>query len=348
MNASGLHLGYSINYVVEALLGFLGTILPLLLAIAFFTVFERKAMAGIQRRQGPNVVGVFGLLQAFADGLKLLLKEVIVPTSANSVRFILAPRVLFSLRLVGWAVIPVGENMVFADVNLGVLYLFAVSALSVYGIIMAGWASNSKYAFLGSLRSAAQRVSYEVSIGFTRVTVLLCAGTLNLSGIVTSQQGIWYIRPLLPSFLRFFISAVAETSRHPFDLPEAEAELVSGYNVEYSGMGFALFFLGETGNRLLRCSTMTVLFLGGWLSPLTALSGSTYVAASEGSLLGPFWFALKASVFVLLFCWLRAAYPRYRYDQLRRLGWKVLLPVSLGWLLWTTGIVTGFDAKVNF
>jgi NADH-quinone oxidoreductase subunit H len=316
------------------LLGFLGTILPLLLAIAYFTLVERKIRAGIQRRQGPNVVGVYGLLQALADGLKLFLKETIIPTSANSVRFVLAPRVLFSLRLVGWAVIPVGSGRVFADVNLGVLYLFAVSALSVYGIIRAGWASNSKYAFLGSLRSAAQRVSYEVSIGFTRVTVLLCAGSLNLTEIVESQKNVWYVLPLLPSFLRFFISAVAETSRHPFDLPEAEAELVSGYNVEYSGRGFALFFLGETGNRLLRCATRTILFFGGWLSPL---------GVETGVLTGPLWFGLKATLFVRLFCWLRAAYPRYRYDQLRRLGWKVLLPRSLGWLLATAGILRGLD-----
>lgn len=295
-------------------------------------------MAGIQRRQGPNVVGVFGLFQALADGLKLFLKEVIIPTSANSVRFVLAPMILFTLRLVGWAVIPVGEGRVFSDVNLGVLYLFAVSALSVYGIIRAGWSSNSKYAFLGSLRSTAQRVSYEVSIGFTRVTVLLCAGSLNLTEIVKSQEGIWYVFPLLPSFLRFFISAVAETSRHPFDLPEAEAELVSGYNVEYSGRGFALFFLGETGNRLLRCSVRTILFFGGWLAPFSWLN--------IHDLLGPFWFGLKVVFFVLLFCWLRAAYPRYRYDQLRRLGWKVLLPRSLGWLLFTSGILRGFDALV--
>lgn len=325
-----------ILWILEAVLGFLGTILPLLLAIAFFTVLERKLFAGIQRRQGPNVIGVYGLLQARADGLKLLLKETIIPTSANSVRFVLAPRVLFSLRLVGWAVIPVGETRVFADVNLGVLYLFAVSALSVYGIIRAGWASNSKYAFLGSLRSAAQRVSYEVSIGFIRVTVLLCAGSLNLTDIVESQKSIWYAIPLLPSFLRFRVSAVAETNRHPFDLPEAEAELVSGYNVEYSGRGFALFFLGETGNRLLRCAIRTILFLGGWLPPRDI--------APLNWIPGPFWFSFKMLLFVFWFVWIRAAYPRYRYDQLRRLGWKVLLPRSLGWLLATASILRAFDA----
>lgn len=325
----------SIIWTLEAILGFLGTILPLLLAIAFFTVVERKIFAGIQRRQGPNVIGIYGLLQALADGLKLLLKETIIPTSANSVRFVLAPRVLFSLRLVGWAVIPVGETRVFADVNLGVLYLFAVSALSVYGIIRAGWASNSKYAFLGSLRSAAQRVSYEVSIGFIRVTVLLCAGSLNLTDIVESQKAVWYAIPLRPSFLRFRISAVAETNRHPFDLPEAEAELVSGYNVEYSGRGFALFFLGETGNRLLRCAIRTILFLGGWLAPRD-IAPLNWVP-------GPIWFAIKVLVFVFWFVWIRAAYPRYRYDQLRRLGWKVLLPRSLGWLIRTASVLMAFD-----
>jgi NADH-quinone oxidoreductase subunit H len=329
--------GYVI-WLVEVILEFLGCILPLLLAIAYFTLVERKGFAGVQRRQGPNAIGIFGLFQAFADGAKLLLKELIIPTSANSVRFVRAPRVLFSLRLVGWAVIPVGGGRVFADVNLGVLYLFAVSALSVYGIIRAGWASNSKYAFLGSLRSTAQRVSYEVSIGFVRVTVLLCAGSLNLSEIVLSQQGVWYALPLLPSFRRFFVSAVAETNRHPFDLPEAEAELVSGYNVEYSGRGFALFFLGETGNRLLRCSSRTILFLGGWL-PIRDIAPLTWIP-------GPIWFGTKVLVFVILFIWIRAAYPRYRYDQLRRLGWKVLLPRSLGWLLRCAGILRGFDGRV--
>jgi len=327
-----------IMWLLESILGFLGTILPLLLAIAFFTVMERKMFAGIQRRQGPNVIGIYGLLQALADGLKLFLKESIIPTSANSVMFVLAPMVLFSLMLVGWAVIPVGETMVFADVNLGVLYLFAVSALSVYGIIRAGWASNSKYAFLGSLRSAAQMVSYEVSIGFVMVTVLLCAGSLNLTEIVESQKSVWYMIPLLPSFLRFMVSAVAETNRHPFDLPEAEAELVSGYNVEYSGRGFALFFLGETGNRLLMCASRTILFLGGWLSPLDV--------APLNMIPGPFWFATKVLLFVLWFVWIRAAYPRYRYDQLRRLGWKVLLPMSLGWLVRTASVLISFDGLV--
>lgn len=322
-----------ILWVIECVLRFLGTILPLLLSIAYFTLAERKVRAGIQRRQGPNVIGIYGLFQALADGLKLILKETIIPTSANTVRFLLAPRVLFTLRLVGWAVVPVGDGRVYTDVNLGVLYLFAISALSVYGIIRAGWSSNSKYAFLGALRSAAQRVSYEVSIGFIRVTVILCAGSLNLTDIVESQSSVWYALPLLPSFLRFFVSAVAETNRHPFDLPEAEAELVSGYNVEYSGAGFALFFLGETGNRLLRCSSRTILFLGGWLAPLSIFP----------AVLGPLYFGAKVVFFVLLFIWLRAAYPRYRYDQLRRLGWKVLLPASLGWLLRTAGILRGFD-----
>ena len=280
-------------------------------------------------------MGWAGLLQPLADGLKLLLKETIIPSSANRVRFRFAPRLLFTLRLLGWRVVPRGRGRVLADVHLGVRYLFAVSALSVYAIRIAGWASNSKYAFLGALRSAAQRVSYEVSIGFVRRTVLLCAGSLNLSAIVLAQESVWYAVPLLPSFLRFVISAVAETNRHPFDLPEAEAELVSGYNVEYSGRGFALFFLGETGNRLLRCSTRTLLFLGGWLPPVDRIPFSWVP--------GPIWFGLKRTFFAALFVWLRAAYPRYRYDQLRRIGWKVLLPVSLGWLVFVAGLLLGLD-----
>merc|ERR1711998_193800 len=285
----------------------------------------------IQRRRGPNVVGVFGLLQPLADGLKLLLKETIIPSNANTVLFILAPILTFLLSLMGWAVIPYGEGMVFADINVGILYLFAVSSLGVYGVIMSGWASNSKYAFLGALRSAAQMVSYEVSLGVVILTVLLCVGSLNLSDIVLAQKNVWFAVPLFPMFLMFFISALAETNRHPFDLPEAEAELVSGYNVEYSAMGFALFFLGEYANMLLMSSLSTVLFFGGWLPVLNFF------------LSGPSWFAVKVSFFVIIFVWSRAALPRYRYDQLMSLGWKAFLPVSLGWLVFTVACLISFN-----
>lgn len=318
--------------LISLILKILTIVVSLLVAVAFFTVAERKFMSSIQRRRGPNVVGVFGLLQAFADGLKLLLKETIMPTSSNLGIFILAPVVTFSLSLIAWAVIPMGYGMVFADLNIGILYLFAISSLGVYGIIMAGWSSNSKYAFLGALRSAAQMVSYEVSLGFTLVGVLLCAGSLNLSEIVLSQEKVWYMFPLLPLFLIFFVSVLAETNRHPFDLPEAEAELVSGYNVEYSAMGFALFFLGEYGNMIMMSAFTAILFLGGWLAPfsLTFLDG-------------PLCFAIKTFFFMALFIWARAAYPRYRYDQLMRLGWKVFLPLSMGWLILTAGLLVGFN-----
>jgi len=319
-------------YTLSLILKILGIILPLLLAVAFFTVAERKMMSSIQRRRGPNVVGLYGLLQAFADGLKLLLKETILPTSSNVGIFLLAPIVTFSLSLMAWAVIPLGEGMVFADLNIGLLYLFAISSLGVYGIIMAGWSSNSKYAFLGALRSAAQMVSYEVSMGFTLVAVLLCVGSLNLTEIVRSQESVWYCIPLFPMFLVFFVSALAETNRHPFDLPEAEAELVSGYNVEYSAMGFALFFLGEYSNMILMSGFTVLLFLGGWLAPFS-------LHFLDGVLV----FAVKTFFFMALFIWARAAYPRYRYDQLMRLGWKVFLPISMGWLLLTAGLLMGFN-----
>ena len=308
----------------------LGLVVPLLVGVAFFTVAERKMMSSIQRRRGPNVVGLFGLLQAFADGLKLLLKETTLPTSSNLGIFLLAPVVTFTLSLIGWAALPFSFGLVLADLNVGVLYLFVVSSLGVYGIIMAGWASNSKYAFLGALRSAAQMVSYEVSIGFVLTTVLLCAGSLNLTNIVLSQESVWYCIPLVPMLLVFFVSVLAETNRHPFDLPEAEAELVSGYNVEYSAMGFALFFLGEYGNMILMSGLVVVLFFGGWLAPfgLSALDGV-------------FCFSFKTFFFMCLFIWARAAYPRYRYDQLMRLGWKVFLPLSLGWVLFSVGVLLG-------
>jgi len=309
--------------------------LPLLLAVAWFTLLERKIMAGIHRRRGPNVVGAWGLLQPLADGLKLFLKETILPSSANTVIFSIAPILTFTLSIVGWAVIPFGNGMVLADVNLGVLYLFAISSLGVYGIIMSGWASNSKYAFLGGLRSAAQMVSYEISIGFIIITVLLCVGSLNLTHIIVAQKNIWFMIPLFPMFLIFFISSLAETNRHPFDLPEAEAELVAGYNVEYSGMGFALFFLGEYANMILMSSVTVILFMGGWLPPIDILPLNLIP--------GPIWFALKVLIFVSLFVWARAAYPRYRYDQLMRLGWKIFLPISLGWVLLTTGTLISFN-----
>lgn len=308
-------------------------IVPLLLSVAYFTLAERKIMGSIQRRRGPNVVGVYGLLQPLADGFKLLVKETILPSSSNKFIFLLAPVLTFLLSLMGWAVIPYNSTGVLADINVGILYIFAISALSVYGIIMAGWASNSKYAFLGALRSAAQMVSYEVSIGFIIISVVLCTGSFNISDIIESQRRVWYIFPLFPMFIMFFISALAETNRHPFDLPEAEAELVSGYNVEYSAMGFALFFLGEYGNMLLMSALTVILFLGGWLPPLEILS---FFPES-------FWFGSKLCLFVVAFIWMRAALPRYRYDQLMYIGWKLFLPLSLGYLLLTFSILVSFN-----
>jgi len=319
--------------VLQSLVKGIAIILPLLIAIAYFTLAERKVIGSIQRRRGPNVVGAFGLLQPLADGLKLLLKETILPSSANTVVFVLAPVLTFTLSLVGWVVIPFGEGMVFSDLPLGILFLFAVSSLGVYGVIMSGWASNSKYAFLGGLRSAAQMVSYEVSIGFILIGVLLCAGSMNVTEIVRAQEAVWFAIPLLPFFGMFFISALAETNRHPFDLPEAEAELVAGYNVEYSAMGFALFFLGEYGSMLLMCSMTAILFLGGWLPPVSWLSWVS----------GPIWLALKVTFFAFVFIWVRAALPRYRYDQLMRLGWKIFLPLTLGLIFLYGGILMSFD-----
>lgn len=317
-------------YLLSLILKILTIIVLAFIGVAYFTLADRKFMSSIQRRRGPNVVGIFGLLQPLADGMKLLLKESILPSSANTGIFIIAPILTLTLALLSWAVIPLGPSMVYADLNIGVLYLFAISSLGVYGIIMAGWASNSKYAFLGSLRSAAQMVSYEVSMGFTLVSVLICAGSLNLTTIVLAQTDIWYCVPLFPMFLVFVISSLAETNRHPFDMPEAESELVSGYNVEYSAMGFALFFLGEYSNMILMCSFTVVLFLGGWLAPFGFLDGALC-------------FAIKVMLLITLFIWSRAAFPRYRYDQLMRLGWKVLLPISMGWVILTAGILMGFN-----
>ncbi|MQA65278.1 MAG: NADH-quinone oxidoreductase subunit NuoH [Alphaproteobacteria bacterium] len=309
-------------------------LVPLLLAVAYLTLAERKVIAAMQLRKGPNVVGPFGLLQPLADGLKLLVKETVIPAGANKVVFVLAPMITFTLAIVAWAVIPFGPGLVLADINVGVLYLFAISSLGVYGIIMAGWASNSKYPFLGALRSAAQMVSYEISIGFVIITVLLCVGSLNLTKVVEAQKDMWFALPLLPMFIVFFVSALAETNRAPFDLPEAEAELVSGYNVEYSSMTFALFFLGEYANMILMSGITTVLFLGGWLPPFDVVP-FTLVP-------GPVWFALKISFVLFLFLWVRATFPRYRYDQLMRLGWKVFLPLSLLWVVVTAGVLVAF------
>lgn len=320
---------------IEIVFYILLIVVPLLVAVAYLTYAERKVMGAMQMRQGPMVVGPFGLLQAFADGLKLFAKEMIIPSGANRVVFILAPMITFLLALVAWAVIPFGPGMVLADVNIGILYLFAISSLGVYGVIMAGWASNSKYAFLGALRSAAQMVSYEVSIGFVIVTVLLCVGSLNLSQVVLAQQGMWFIIPLFPMFIIFFISALAETNRAPFDLPEGESELVAGFHVEYSAMAFALFFLGEYANMILMSALATLLFLGGWLPPLDI--------APFNWIPGPIWFALKIAFCLFVFIWVRASLPRYRYDQLMRLGWKVFLPFSLFWVVLTAGVLVAFD-----
>lgn len=317
----------------------LRVIVPVLLAVAYLTLAERKVMASIQRRRGPNVVGVYGLFTPLADGLKLLRKETIVPASANPILFQAAPVMTFVLALLGWTVMPVGYGNVFADVNRGVRFRFAIGSLGVYGIILAGWSSNSKYAFLGALRSTAQMVSYEVSMGFVRVNVFLCAGTMNLTDIVLAQTYVWYAVPLFPRFRRFFVSALAETNRHPFDLPEDESVLVSGYNVEYSSMGFALFFLGEYANMILMSGTMTVLFLGGWL-PIISIAPRTWLPDSR-------WFSLKVTFFLLGFIWARAAFPRYRYDQLMRLGWKVFLPISRSWVVLTSGRLLGVNGLPN-
>jgi NADH-quinone oxidoreductase subunit H len=315
----------------------LAIIVPLLILVAFLTLAERKVIAAIQLRKGPNVVGPFGLLQPFADGLKLLLKETIIPAGANRGVFIIAPILTFLLSLVAWAVIPFDEGVVVADINVGILYLFAISSLGVYGIIMAGWASNSKYAFLGALRSAAQMVSYEVSIGFVMITVLLCVGSLNLTQIVLAQKGgfwHWYWLPLFPMFIIFFVSALAETNRSPFDLPEGESEIVAGYFVEYSAMAFALFFLGEYSAMIMMSGMTSILFLGGWMPPLD-FAPFTLIP-------GPVWFAAKIAFCLFVFLWVRATLPRYRYDQLMRLGWKVFLPFSLLWVVLTAGVLVAF------
>lgn len=325
--------------VITIVLKILSVVLPLLISVAYFTIAERKLMGSIQRRRGPNVIGFLGLLQPLADGLKLFVKETILPSNSNLYMFLLAPVLSFILALIGWSVIPLSENTVISDINLGILYLFAISSLSVYGLIMAGWSSNSKYPFLGSLRSAAQMISYEVSIGFIIVNVCVCVGSFNLSDIVLAQEKVWYIVPLFPMFILFYISMLAETNRHPFDLPEAEAELVSGYNVEYSAMTFALFFLGEYANMLLMSGFSSILFLGGWL-PILDLFIFNLIP-------GSIWFSSKLLLGVVFFILTRAALPRYRYDQLMHIGWKSFLPLSLGYLIFTVGILLSFNWLPN-
>jgi NADH-quinone oxidoreductase subunit H len=306
-------------------------VVPLLVAVAYLTYAERKVIGYMQLRLGPNMVGPMGLLQPFADVVKLFLKETIIPAGANRMVFLMAPMLTFLLSLVAWAVIPFDAGLVLADINVGVLYLFAISSLGVYGIIMAGWSSNSKWAFLGALRSAAQMVSYEVSIGFVIITVLLCVGSLNLSKIVEAQQTVWFCVPLFPMFIVFFISSLAETNRTPFDLPEGESEIVAGFMVDYSAMTYALFFLGEYANMILVSAMTTILVLGGWLAPF-GFAPFTWVP-------GIIWFSLKIAACLFTFLWVRATFPRYRYDQLMRLGWKVFIPFSLAWVVLTAAVL---------
>ena len=310
-------------------------LVPVLVSVAMIVWLDRRVWAFVQKRQGPNVVGPFGLLQSLADALKYIFKEIIIPSSSNKVIFILAPIVTMTLALVAWAVIPFSETQVLADINVGILYLFAVSSLGVYGIIMGGWASNSKYPFLGAIRSAAQMVSYEVSIGIIIINVLLCVGSLNLNDIVLAQQNLWFVIPLFPMFVIFFISALAETNRPPFDLPEAEAELVAGYQTEYSGMMYAMFWLGEYANILLMCAMCSILFLGGWLSPVD-LYPFNFIP-------GAIWLILKILLLFVLFALVKATVPRYRYDQLMRLGWKIFLPLSLTWVVLTASYLFYFN-----
>jgi len=329
----GVHVGW-------LLVKILATVVPLLLGVAYLTLAERKVMASMQRRVGPNVVGVLGLLQPLADGLKLLIKETVLPSSAHLTLFLAAPVLTLTLALAAWAALPVAGEAVIADVELGLLYLFGISSLGVYGIVVAGWASNSQYAFLGALRSAAQMVSYEVSLGLILLTVVLCAGTLNLTEVVLRQADVWYAVPLLPLAGLFFVSTLAETNRAPFDLPEAEAELVAGYNVEYSAMGFAMFFLGEYANMILMTSLTAVLFLGGWLSPFGAWDPLLPLTAT---VLPGLWLGVKVTALLFGFIWVRAAFPRLRLDQLMRLMWKCYLPLALAFVPLVAGILLGFD-----
>jgi NADH-quinone oxidoreductase subunit H len=328
-----------LGIVILTLLKSLAVIVPLLIGVAYLTSFERKVMGAIQLRKGPNVVGPFGLWQPFADAIKMLFKETVIPTGSDRLLFMMAPMITFGLAVVAWAVIPVNNHWAVANINVGILYLFAISSLGVYGIIIAGWASNSKYAFLGAMRSAAQMVSYEVSMGFVIVTVLICVGSLNLNDIVMAQRTIWFAIPLFPIFVIFFISGLAETNRAPFDLAEGESEIVAGFFVEYSAMSFALFFLGEYANMILISAMTTTLFLGGWLSPIP-FEPFTLVP-------GVIWFLLKILVCLFVFVWVRATLPRFRYDQLMSLGWKVFLPISLFYLVFVAGVMEIFGWLPN-
>ena len=324
-----------VSIIFEEVYKILFLLVPVLVSVAMIVWLDRRVWAFVQKRQGPNVVGPFGLLQSLADALKYIFKEIIIPSSSNKVIFILAPIVTMTLALVSWAVIPFSQTNVIADINVGILYLFAVSSLGVYGIIMGGWASNSKYPFLGAIRSAAQMVSYEVSIGIIIINVLLCVGSLNLNDIVLAQQNLWFVIPLFPMFVVFFISALAETNRPPFDLPEAEAELVAGYQTEYSGMMYAMFWLGEYANILLMCALGSILFLGGWLSPIELYPFNIIP--------GAFWLAFKILFLFILFALVKAIVPRYRYDQLMSLGWKIFLPLSLIWVVLTASYLFYFN-----
>ena len=324
-----------LNIVFDEVYKILFLLIPVLVSVAMIVWLDRRVWAFVQKRQGPNVVGPFGLLQSLADALKYIFKEIIIPASSNKVIFILAPIITMTLALIAWAVIPFGENQALANINVGILYIFAVSSLGVYGIIMGGWASNSKYPFLGAIRSAAQMVSYEVSIGIIIINVLLCVGSLNLSDIVMAQQKMWFIIPLFPMFVIFFISALAETNRPPFDLPEAEAELVAGYQTEYSGMMYAMFWLGEYANILLMCALGSILFLGGWLSPIDLYPFNLIP--------GVFWLIFKILLLFILFALVKAVVPRYRYDQLMRLGWKIFLPLSLMYVVLTASYLFYFN-----
>ncbi|MCG4273989.1 NADH-quinone oxidoreductase subunit NuoH [Acetobacter senegalensis] len=320
-----------IGQIILMVLETLAVLVPLLIGVAYLTLMERKVMAAMQMRRGPNVNGLFGLLQAFADAIKMIFKETVIPAGANRALFLFAPFLTFSLAMLAWAVIPTGNGLAVANINVGILYLLAISSLGVYGMLIAGWASNSKYAFLGGLRSAAQMVSYEVSIGLVIVSVLLAVGSLNLNDIVLAQRHVWFCLPMFPMFIVFFISALAETNRAPFDLPEGESELVAGFFVEYSSLAFGLFFLGEYANMILMSAMVSILFLGGWMPPL-GIAPFTWVP-------GPLWLVCKILFCLFVFIWVRATFPRYRYDQLMRLGWKVFLPFSLLWMIGTAGFL---------